>query len=75
MVDDLEVREESMEGNEHQSDHRVILFRMNLKPATILDTKGILQLLQYSIFLCYDHFYEKCQLEVWTMKMWRDHGI
>ena len=39
MVDDLEVREEFGEGNEHQSDHRVIIFKMNLKPATILDNK------------------------------------
>ena len=39
MVDDLEVREEFGEGNEHQSDHRVILFQMNLKPVTILDNK------------------------------------
>ena len=38
-LDDLEVREEFGEGNEHQSDHRVILFQMNLKPATILDNK------------------------------------
>ena len=37
MMDDLEVREEFREGNEHQSDHRVILFQMNLKPVTILD--------------------------------------
>ena len=26
-------------SSEHQSDHRVILFKMNLKPATILDNK------------------------------------
>ena len=39
MVDDLEVRKEFGEGNEHQSDHRVISFQMNLKPATILDNK------------------------------------
>ena len=26
MVDDLDVREEFAEGNEHQSDHRVIIF-------------------------------------------------
>ena len=39
MVDDLEVREVFGEGNDHQSDHRVILFKMNLKPATILDNK------------------------------------
>ena len=39
MVDDLEVREEFGERNEHQSDHRVIIFKMNLKPATILDNK------------------------------------
>ena len=39
MVDDLEVREEFGKGNEHQSDHRVILFQMNLKPVTILDNK------------------------------------
>ena len=37
MVDDLEVTEEFGEGNDHQSDHRVILFKMNLKSATILD--------------------------------------
>ena len=33
MVDDMEVREEFGEGNDHQRDHRVILFKMNLKPA------------------------------------------
>ena len=33
------MREEFGEGNEHQSDHRVILFQMNLKPATIFDNK------------------------------------
>ena len=31
MLDDLEVREEFEEGYEHQSDHRVIIFKMNLK--------------------------------------------
>ena len=35
MVDDLKVGE----GNKHQSDHRVIIFKMNLNPATILDNK------------------------------------
>ena len=39
MVGDLEVLEEFGEGNEHPSDHRVILFKMNLKGATILDNK------------------------------------
>ena len=39
MVDDLDVKEEFGESNEHQSDHRVILFQMNLKPVTILDNK------------------------------------
>ena len=39
MVDDLEVREYFGEGHEHQSDLRVILFKMNLDPATILDNK------------------------------------
>ena len=39
MVDDMEVREEFGEGNEHQNDHRVIIFKMNLRPATILDNK------------------------------------
>ena len=39
MVDDLEVREEFGEGNAHQSDHRVIIFKMNLKPAAVLDNK------------------------------------
>ena len=39
MVDDLEVMEEFGEGNEHQKDHIFILFKMNLKPATILDIK------------------------------------
>ena len=39
MVDDLELREEFGEGNEHQGDHRVIIFKMNLKPPTILDNK------------------------------------
>ena len=39
MVDDLEVREEFGEGNEYQSDHRVIIFKKNLKAATILDNK------------------------------------
>ena len=39
IVDDLEVREEFGEGNEHQSDHRVIIFKMNLKAVTILDNK------------------------------------
>ena len=38
-MDDLEVRDEFGEGNDHQSDHRVILFKMNLKPATLLDNK------------------------------------
>ena len=41
MVDDLEVREDFGEGNEHQSDHRVILLQMNLKPVTILDNKDL----------------------------------
>ena len=39
MVDDWEVREEFGEGKEHQSDHRFILFKMNLKPAAILANK------------------------------------
>ena len=36
---DLEMSEEVGEGNEHQSDHTVILFLMNLKSVTILNNK------------------------------------
>ena len=39
MVDGLKVREEFGDGNDHRTDHRVITYKINLKPATILDNR------------------------------------
>ena len=64
-MDDLEVREEFGEGNEHQSDHRVVIFKMNLKPATIYIIRNITITIKL-ISLLY-HFHEKYQLEGWTI--------
>ena len=72
MVDDMEIRKEFGEGNEHQNDHRVIIFKMNLKPATILDNKEYYNKAEFAAMITFMRGINwKDEL---CGKKWRVHG-
>ena len=75
MVDDLEVREEFGESNEHQSNHRVILFQMNLKPVTVLDNKESYNYNKVDFSAMIIFMRSVIGRMDYMGKMWRDHGI